>query len=258
MADLYKQHLLHGESHKKTPAKKQEKDRFSIAIEHDIDRYLDTQSFEGSQLLSPELKRAKMKSEMLEAVQLSELNQQIELALTLLKNEGLKILGKETYESMLENLVSAANTFGSMDLSQEPTETFGKLLGFSDLTMQACSTIANAKFKDAHFTDALALCILMSTLAPQNPYHWYRTGIAAQNAQKYDLALQAYEATAELDPTLYEVWLFAVQCYLSQGLYSEARTAFNKAKEAIQYISLEEHQKKLFSNIEEALKAAHS
>lgn len=257
MVDLYLQSLMHGEFVKKAPPKKKEADRFTQAIEKDIDRYLDTQSFYGSQLLSPELKRAKMKSEMMDAIEHSELNQQITLAFNILKNDGLKILDKEAYESMEENLKSAAYTIDTLDLNKETQKSLNEVLGFNSLTMDACVTIANAKFKEGLFDEALAICVLLSTLAPENSVFWYRTGIAAQNAKKNDFAIQAYEAAVELDPALYEAWIFSVQCYLSQGLHNEARDAFDKAKMIVQQITLEEPQKTLFSKIEEALKVPH-
>jgi tetratricopeptide (TPR) repeat protein len=259
MVDLNMEAMMHGDFIKK-PKKKSKKDRFTQAIEEDIDHYLDTQSFDtteqDSKLLSPEIKRVKMKAEMLDAIEHSELNQQIELAFNLLLNEGLQVLGKEIYEAMAANLTSAVNVLNTLDLNQEPTKDFQTLLGINDLTMEACVSLAGAKFKEARYDDTLALYLFLCTLAPQNSAYWLITGIAAQNADKNDLALEAFAAAAELDPGHYEAWIFAVQCYLSQGFYSEAATAFEKAKEIVQSQgkTLEQPWKKLFFNIEEVLK----
>jgi tetratricopeptide (TPR) repeat protein len=256
MADPTFEAMMHGEYYKKA-AKKPPKDRFTETIEQDIDRYLDTQTFENSPLLSPELKRSKMKSEMLEAIEHSELSKQIDSAITILLNEGPQVLDKETYDAMVENLTSAANALNALDFKQEITENFQKILGINDLTMQACVTLAQEKFKKESYPEALALCMFLCSLAPKNSTYWYRAGIAAQNAQKNDFAVDAYMAAVDLDPTLYQAWIFAANSYLSQGLYKEAGNALEKTKEITKEITIEESWQKLLSNIEEELKAPH-
>lgn len=243
----------------KNSLKSHKKDRFAKAVEKDIDRDLDMIDFSGtnSDLLSPEMKRAKMKHEMLEAVTHSELTQQIPLALALLRDQGADFLTKEAYEAMLANLASAATTLDAFDFSKEQTYNFQKILGINDHTMEAFATVATAKFDAGLYADALALCALMLTLAPENASYWYRTAIAAQNTQKHDFALKAYAAAVDLDPTLYKAWLFMTEYYISQELYSEANTAFEKAKEIVQGTDLEDSWQQMILHIEAVLKAVH-
>jgi tetratricopeptide (TPR) repeat protein len=263
MSDLYLQAMMHGEfANKKASLKKPEKDRISEAVEEEIDRYLDTLNLDDkndteSHLLSPELKRVKMKAELLEAIEHSELNHQIGWAFSILKMEGLHYLTKEKYEALEQNLAAAAETLKTIDPHTQTTQNFQEVLGINDHTLEDCIFIANEKFNTNHFADALALSILIVSLAAENARYWYRAAIAAQNALRYDLAIKIYITAIDIDPTLYEAWFFIAICYLSQGLYSQAAEAFEKAKEIAQGIKLEDSWQKLFVHTEEVLKAPH-
>lgn len=232
--------------------------RFTKAIEQDIEKYLDTLSFDSLNhydLLSPELKRAKMKYEILESVEHSEFNQQIQLAFVILKNEGAEFLSQEEYEEMSNNLASAATILAAIDANKEIIINYKEILGISDRTIEACSTMANAKFNAELYSDALALSLLMVIFVPNNAFYLYRVGLSAQNAKKYDFAIKSYSAAVEIYPEFYEALLFTTLCFISQSLYTEATDTYAKAKEIIAKTTIEKPWQQLYQNIEEILQA---
>lgn len=246
MVDLYLQAMMRGEITRpqieKTTTPKNGSDKptaktpLDLAIEKEVEAYLDSQNFDegdprANMLSSPAMKRARMKAELNENLKMNEYNQQLGMALQLIKTEGKQYLEENVYDSMVDGLDKAETFLDQIDPNIERTEDFQEILHISDETMQAIATIAIAKFEEAQYADCLAIFTMLALLKPVNPDYWFRAGIAAQYLKQEDLAIKNYSIATEVDPQLIGAYLFAAECYHQKGMRDEAIAQRNSAKE---------------------------
>lgn len=221
------------------------KDRFEIAIDADIENYLNTTLSDDAdplskKLLSLEAKRARIKAEFKEALELKELRAQISTALHIFIDEGKKILSSTDYNLAIEEFASALSVLENMDLEGEISSDLKTLLNVSPKTLDALLALSSAKFTEENYSDSLALAVFLSILDSQNAINWYRAAIAAQQDGKIDFAIRAYEAAFYLDSTLIGAKVFACQCYLSLGRKEEAKATLDEAANIVKTSALGE------------------
>lgn len=247
MVDLYLQAMMRGEiapkpriNNANSPPDESDKPTaktpFDLAIEKEIEAYLDTQNFnEGdpraNMLSSPAMKRARMKAELSEALKMKEYTQQIQTALQTIHSEGNKYLETESYNLVIKELRTAEELLDKLDPYKETSEDFQQILQISDETMEAIAKIALGKFDESQYADCFALFTMLALLYPSNPDYWFRAGIAAQSLNDYDSALKNYGNATTLDSDLIPAFLFAAECYHYKGMNEEALNQRNTAKE---------------------------
>lgn len=196
-----------------------EENKFDRAIVSFAQQYAD--SFPESELaqdplLSPQLKRARLKEELVDGVQMPELTEQLERAVQIIQNEGVKILSFDQYAHLIEAFSEARIRLEQLDLSKSSLKNnWGTLLQLNDGdTIASLYKMGLVKYEQEQFFDSLALFSLLTALNPEESENWYRMGIAAHNCDKLDLALNAYHTAWELNPDLIGARLFAAQCHV--------------------------------------------
>jgi tetratricopeptide (TPR) repeat protein len=215
------------------PKKEKKKSPLDMAIDNQIDSFLDTHNLEEdnhSGLQSHEQKKQKMKVEIEESLKLPELAKQVETAVKILTSEGAKYLSKEANQLLLSELNTASELIPNVNaeiISEMSLQAFAKI---SDDSMQAIAEIGNAKFSEGSYSDSLALFSLLSLLNPGYSEFWVRLGIAAYHCGNYDLALCAYLAAEGLDPHSMNIRLFVAECYLMLSQMDKAREELAAAK----------------------------
>jgi tetratricopeptide (TPR) repeat protein len=237
MTDLYLQAMMQGETLKKSisnVSNSDNKNRFDKELEKEIDAYIaslpeEETNSELNKLTSPAMKRARIKTELIEQAKLSELSEYIDSAFKILKNEAKNYLDKENLETLNQDFANGSEILEEIDLNFPQTENFKSLLQFSDSTIESIVQIGLAKYRESQFIQGLSLFILLATLIPENPNFWHRAGIFAHKCENYELATKFYSAAASLDPFLIAPWAFMVDCYLKREMKPEAKVANEEA-----------------------------
>lgn len=248
MPDLYLQSLMEGTSHNK------KKDRFEIENEKQIEEYLKKISLHEEDpsknlLMTPSMKRIRMKEQLQEEAKYSKLSSFVEAAFMILTLEGKKYLNNEHYESMIAAFANAYTILNKIDLGPSSTENFQTILNFDDETITSIFNIAVEKYKESQYADSLSLFILLLILIPQNSDYWYRAGIAAHECKNYELALQLYAGVSSLDPSLIAPWIFSVECHLIQNSQEEAKNAYAEAVKISETSQIDDSWKEALSKL---------
>ncbi len=262
MPDPYLEAMMHGDF---TPKDKKSdevtpppaKDSFDIAIEKQIDAYIDSlnleEEFGKSTLISPEMKKKQIREEMKANLKMPEIEGYITAAFKALRSEGEHYLGAELYKEMIDEFDVIIPKLEVMDLSQPVEENFQTLLNISDEVMTGIFGMAIEKYKEGDYSTSLSIFTLLTTLDSGNSEYWYRLGIASQRFENYDMALKAYETSIELEPDLMEAYLFASECCLHKGDLEGAKVFFKKGKELADAQELDEVWSTLIKEIASVL-----
>lgn len=227
MVDLYLQAMMQG----LVTFKK--KDKFDEAIEKDIIAYVDTLTFEvdpnGSQLLSPKMKRAKLIEELKEEIKMPELEEFLDAAFSFIKTDGARYLSGSKYEALSSEFHHALKILEDFNPSNEIPIKLQKLLEISNDGIDSLYEIATGAFAEGRNNECLAVFVLLTTLNQTNSEYWFRMGIAAQRCGNVDLALRAYPICVEIDPNLIGARLFSAECRLISGNIEGARNELSEA-----------------------------
>lgn len=234
--DRYKAAMSHGQfAHKKnvSPENQDKTDRLRLALEKQIDSYVDAMKLEedphGKHLLSPKLRREKLKHELKEAAELVELSQLLESAVRLLLSQGASYLSEDAYKLLISDFSEAYLQISNINLDH-PVDV-SSVVKMNQETLKSIAAIATEKYSNAQYFDCLSLFSLLSVLNPGNAEYWFRLAISAQKNGNLDLATRCYAATAELDPKHIGARLFAAECCIQRKLKDEAKAEFIAAKE---------------------------
>lgn len=202
-------------------------------LEKQIDKSADAlvadEGFNSIQLMTPEVKRSKKKLEIKEVLEFSDLQKQMEVAITILLSEGASYLGDEAHQALvrdlsnvLANVSSAIEDPANLDVEEK--------IKISDTSVQSIADVATKKFDEGSFTECLALFSLLTLLKPNVSEFWFRYGITAQITGNYVLAASAYTVASELNPEFFASHLFAAECYARSHQLELAKVELNAAK----------------------------
>ncbi len=257
MADLYLQAIMQGKIIKKNseyyPSLPLKKNRFEIEIEKEIESRLINLIDEDPshhKFNSPEIKKAKLKAQLLEDAKLSELSQFIDFAFNILATQSVKYLKQAQVEILMNDLALGDQILDEIDLNSVPSANFQTLLHFSDITVESMLKIAYAKFQELQLFDSLTLFVLLAILAPENSNYWLCAGILAQQSENYELANRLYHAAITTDPKLASAWFFSMECYLNRDMQLEAKTAYEELKRISDSFPLEEPLQEMLTEYE--------
>lgn len=257
MPDLYLQDLLRDEVGKKQPEKKK-KDRFEIEIENQVEEYIKSISFDEEDpsknlLMAPEVRRAKMKMELIQEAKCSKLSSYVESAIAILRSEGKNYLDEEKYMLMNKTFENAYIILNKIDLTPPFIDNFQTLLEFSDDTIESIFNIAVIKHRELKYEDSLSLFILLLTLIPENSDYWYRAGMVAYECKKYELALDFYSVVSSLDPLFIAPWIFSSECYLKLNSQVQAKSACEEAIKISAVSEIDDPWKEALSRLQAVL-----
>lgn len=234
MVDLYLQAMMRGEFAKKKSEGTIYKDKFDIAIDKEIDSYINEITANDDPreylLVSPKMKHAQLVEELKEMAKFRDLNTQIELALMNLRKNGGYYLEASSFSKMENEFLEAEKRLDELDPLDAISQDLQQLLGFSEETLFAIAEVARMKFSEGQYYDSFAIFILLATLDEENPDFWLRAGIAAQKCDYDELALKSYAIALSFDPELIEARLFSSKCYLKCGDLEGAKLEYLEAK----------------------------
>lgn len=257
MPDPYLMAMMRGEFATNKSKSMPKKDKFDLSLEKQVNDYLDTIDFEAecqeNKLVSPQMRRAQMKEELLSSMKSNELTQQIQTAISVLLSDGKQCLEEIEYRQMLEELSQIGDKVNAINLDSPPEENFQTLFNISNSTMGGIFKVAAFKFASGEFDSCLSIFMLLSTLNPGNAEYWFRLGMAAQQSKNLDLALRAYRVAAELDPQLIGAELLTADCFLRQGKREEAQGAYKAAKKIEKSSQIDPDWKELLDAIGKSL-----
>jgi tetratricopeptide (TPR) repeat protein len=203
-------------------------------------------------LLPDRVRRAQLEEEFRRSIHSPELSQQLALAFDIIV-KGRRYLDSTSYSMMLAELAKVATHLDIIEVEELSNSSFKNLLKISDESMDSLTKIAIGKYEEGAFPDSFAIYTLLATLSPENTNYWFCVGITAQECEKYELALKAYEVTSLYDPRFIEPRLFAVEYHLKLGEFEDAETRFAEAKIILDDLPLNEKsdgEAALVSNIE--------
>jgi len=250
MADLYLQAMMNGPVRHK-------KDKYDEAMEREIKLYLDSLLVEegavGSQLVTANMKRARLLEELKEKLKMVELAEHIKSAFSFIRSEGLQYLEPAIHEKLLLEFQNAAKLLEEFDLTQEMPNNFQEMLAISDDAMEIIYRIGTAAYMEGRWQSSLSVFVLLATLNQSYPEYWFRVGIAAQKNDHLDLALKAYAMTSSMSPELIGPRLFAAECLLANGSTMEAMEQLKEAKKIKEKSDVEPVWLDLLSSLEKEL-----
>lgn len=250
---------MHGEFAKKKVIETTTKDKFDLAIEKEIDKYINSLDLEreskDTPLASPSMRRAQIKEQMTADLQMPELENHVSSAISTLLSKGAHYLSPELYQRMESELVGIQNHFDSLELENSSlNKKFQDLLEISDPVMEGCFQIAIEKYREREFPESLSLFSFLTILNPGNVEYLYRLGITAQKNENYKFALRAFEATLELNPELLGALLFASECHFQLNDREMAVQYLKKAKDIAVTQPLDDVWAKLITDLEKLSK----
>lgn len=212
----------------------EERSQFEIVLDKEIDNYVDAMEIEEDpshqDLLSPTLRREKIKTELKTAIRMEDLSQLIESAVKLLLAEGANDLSQETYKLLISDFSDAYTRISKINLEQASDLNISALAHLSNESLEAIAVIAIDKFSKELYYDSLSLFSLLAIINPGHAEYWFRMAIAAQKFGNLELATRAYATTIELDSKHIGARLFAAECYAMRNLKDEANAEFAEAK----------------------------
>lgn len=219
-------------------APSQNKDRFEEAIDKMIDlcsqSEIDNKTDSTADKFTPvNIRRAKLKNDMLQEATFPELEKYLELANDTLINNAKRYLQPEEYVAFSVNFAQVAERLETIDITVQMEQSFCDLLHVTPATMEALLSIGTATFDEGQYDNALSLFVLLTVLDPEQSDYWFRLGIAAQYKQDLELALKAYAITLFLDPDALGARLFACRCYLQMNALNEAANELAEAKKIV-------------------------
>lgn len=242
--DLQLQALMRGELQRSLS-----KDSFDLAIEKHAKAFADSIPIEEltqDKLQTLLQKKAHLMQEVIAAAKMPELRIQLEKAFQILKTEGPPWV--------LEVFIDARRILMQLDFTKPLPDKFSEILKLDNLELEeALLKQASAKYEAGVYADCLALLSLLTTLEPMQADNWYRLGIAAQNCEKRDLAIRAYEIAFELDSKLVGALLFAAHCHALLREKEQAKTLIAQAR---QLSGSDKTWSPLLENLELLLEAA--
>jgi tetratricopeptide (TPR) repeat protein len=218
MSDPYLQALMTGQL-------KTVKDKFTVALEKKIDRYLDTVDFSGEddKLKSPSMKRSCYKAELLDTAKKNDPYEYVSDALGIIKNEGIKYLQEDVLSNLFKELDAIGDRMAGINVENLSDEEFSLLCTVSEDSLKALSEMAIAKFEEQDYSKCLSLSIFLTCLDDNNADYWMRAGIVAQEMQNFPMALNGYTQALDLEEDNIRARLFAAECCLASGLIAEAQ-----------------------------------
>lgn len=205
--------------------------KYEEKIENEIEKYLNTLSFDQPEnlLISPSIRRAKLKEELKEKANFPEFSNYIETAAKELFTEGKSYIDQQSYEKMESEFSNIEDELDKINLDAPIVEKLQQTLAISDTTINSIFKMAQKKYNEAKFLDSLSLFILLAMLDPGNPDYWYRAGILAQTCENYDLALRLYDTASHINPDLIGPWVYSSECSIANNSFSQAKDFFNEA-----------------------------
>lgn len=261
MVDLYLQAMMRGEFSKKSKSKAVSANKFNkstlnspldVAIENELEKHLEKQIFidiEENVFNSPEMKKERLKAELLEALQMNEYTEHLLFTFRSINSEGRKYLDRESYELLITEIYEAQDALIEFDTSSGLTQDIHELLHISDESLMAISKIALNKFEEISYNECLAYFMTLALLSSSNPDFWLRAGIAAQYLKDYDLAIRNYGNATSLDPNLIPAYLFAAECFYHKNMKDEAFHQRDIAREKMNGLPSEASWDELIENI---------
>lgn len=164
MDPLYLQAMMHGEFAKKAnvPLKsKEEKNRFDLALEKQIDSYVEAMEFEDDpnhkDLLPPKLRREKIKIELKAAAKSQEIPDLLESAVKILLSEGATYLSEEVYASLISDFSNSYSRISSMNWNQPNDVDMSTLIQMHNESLEGIAIIATDKFSKELYLECLSL-----------------------------------------------------------------------------------------------------
>lgn len=231
MPDAYLEAMMRGElgpGRAQKPPKQTPKSRFDLEMEKQIEAHLEKHSEDFASgcnnFMTPEMQRAKVKREMLEKAKLPELSAFLSQAFAFLHAEGKRYLESAAYQIMETDFKNARDILNKGDIAEIGSGNLEALLHIAPETRDAIFHVAIATFDEEVYPESLALFVALLTLFPHNGDYWYRAGIVAQKCKNFKLALDLYASAFALFPELTGAQIFSIECYLKEGMKSEART----------------------------------
>jgi tetratricopeptide (TPR) repeat protein len=242
--DVYDRYFKNGGTHLKFKSdlslqehylgiKKQEENRYAIALEKSIREHADTFSFDEydpADPIPPQEKKEQFIEELKNSYDNPDFRNYLIQSVKVMREEGMQYLDNEAYSTLLKEFDAADKILSSMDLDEPMKENFGQFLQLSEATFNHIFDVAVAKYEEEQHPKCLSLFVLLTTLHPEEFDLWYRTGIAAQSCENYPLAINAYEIAAELNPGLIAAHLSCVECCLKLGMKIEAHEKYREAE----------------------------
>ncbi|MBA3237070.1 MAG: tetratricopeptide repeat protein [Parachlamydiaceae bacterium] len=240
MDPQYLQAMMHGEIFQK---KNEVTDPLGLAIDKQIDSEVDAMELEEDpthkNMLSPKLRRKKIKMELKDAVRMDELSQLLESAVKLLMSEGPSYLSEKAYRLLVSEFSTIQHKIKNINLEQLNNVNMSSVVEISDESLNAIADVAAEKYSKELYLDCLSLYTLLSVLNSEQSEYWFRLAIAAQKFGNLDLATRAYTTAATLDPKHIGARLFAAECYIQRNLLTEAKAEFNAAEEIVRNNEIE-------------------
>lgn len=221
------------------------------AIKEQVDIQMGALDPHEMQLLSPELRRAKLEQEMRNDLNLSESREQMALAVKILLEDGPQFLEKEEYTKLQENIVKISQNLEGLKKFDAETLQSAFILppecGYSILK------IAKDKYIQGLIDESLAVFHFLTLVNPHEADYWFRFGLAAQKCGKYPLALSAFATVSDLAPEFLGAPIFAAYCHLKMDSKEGALAELASAKKIVEKTQGEEMWKSHISDIEALL-----
>lgn len=238
--DIYLQELMNGRIQQKDNvtknSNKRTKNRFEIEIDKEIEAHISSLSFDEDpntiQLISKEMRHARIRAELREQARLPELSKHLDSAFKILNGDAQKYLFEEEAHALNKDLKEAENALDKIDLNSTSTN-YKSFLDLKDSTIDSIFKIAVEKFNRLEYSESLSLFVLLATLIPENSDYWFRSGILASKCQNYELALRFYTAARSLDNTLIEPLVFSIECLIKQNMKEEAKHSISELENII-------------------------
>ena len=210
-------------------------------IERDYDQlleeYIDSKNLKSetkdSSVLSPNLRRSKLKEQIKADTQPRELLEYLKIAFNALRKTGIRHLLLNQYDAMLQQLSRIRENLNKIDFHTPIETNYRTLLHFDDDTIKCILKIAQGEYNDDHLEESMSLFALLALLEPANAELWYRLGITAYRAKRFEFALHAFTNASTIDTDLVGSKVFSADCHLNLSNAKEAKIALEEALELI-------------------------
>lgn len=185
-----------------------------------------------NKLLPFDALKERIKEEIKDSLLMRKLGRTLFQATSIINDEGTN-LSQDERQHLIADFAKALERLDKMELNDLDNKTFQQITEITQKTLDIIEVIGQHKYAQGDYRGCSALFTLLCLLNPVNFNYWTRLGIAKQECQNFEEALDAYDQALTLNPEDVRDHLFSAECFVRLGDKNQAKDECKTIKDLI-------------------------